>query len=184
MKSDNIQLTLVATGWGLICLALVAFITQRGIAPDSLVLFIPIFCTPVLFRPLAKVMLFFRPAPFVLMKKRYRVWMHLNPWLCVGQPTLSDINTYWQALTGTLSTGLASPRDTLILSSHLLSCRRIKRLVQRFPAGRYRHRTLSRPVSRAERTGLQIDTLLKEWRWYSPSGRCGVLVIRKKDKRQ
>ena len=183
MKSDTVQLTLFATGWGLICLILSALITRRGGAPDTLVLFAIICCTPVLFRPLAKVMLFFRPAPFVLMKNRHRVWLHLNPWLCVGQPGLSDINAYWQALTDTLRTGLASPRDTLILSSHLLSCRRTARLVQRFPTGQYRYRILSRSISRVERTGLQIDTLLKEWRWYSPSGRCGVLVIRKKDKR-
>lgn len=184
MKSDNAQLTLFATGWGVICLTLSAFITRRGIAPDTLVLYAIIFCTPVLFRPLAKVMFFFRPAPFVLMKKRHRVWLHLNPWICVGQPGLRDINAYWQALADTLRTGLTSPRDTLILSSHLLSCRRTARLVQRFPTGQYRYRILSRPVSRAERAGLQIDTFLKEWRWYSPSGRCGVLVIRKKDKRQ
>src|SRR5471030_327267 len=126
----------------------------------------------------------FQATPFVLMKKKHRVWLHLNPWLAVGQPGLRDMNGYWRALTDTLRAGLATPRHTLILSSHLLSPRRTARLLRHFPAEHYRCHTLSRPVGRAERTGLQIDTFLKEWRWYAPSMHCGVLMIRKKDKRQ
>ncbi len=184
MTSYAVPLATIATCWMLICSALTALITGGSFASGSLVVFITLICTPGLFNPLAKVVLFFRPRPFVLMKKRRRVWLHLNPWLAVGQPGLRDMNGYWHALIDTLRAGLATPRHTFILSSHLLSPRRTARLLRHFPAEHYRCHTLSRPVGRAERTGLQIDTFLKEWRWYAPSMHCGVLMIRKKDKRQ
>lgn len=184
MKSDTVQLATIVTCWMLICSALTALITGGRFTSGSLVVFITLCCTPALFNPLAKVVLLFRPRLFVVIKKKRRLWLHLNPWLAVGQPGLREMNGYWRALTDTLRAALKTPRHTVILSSHLLSPRRIARLLRHFPAEHYRCLTLSRPIGRVEKAGLQIDTFLKEWRWYAPSMLCGVLVIRKKDKRE
>ncbi len=183
MKSDRFLLATIASSWLLLCAAITLIITGRGITSGSLVVFGILHFSPLLLNPLSRVMLLFRRSPFVLMKKRHRVWLHLNPWLSVGQPGLRDITHFWDALIHTLSTGLASPGRSLILSSHLLSSRRLARLLRHFPPEHYQYRILGRPLGRAERSGLQLETLLKEWRWYSPSVHCGVLVIRKKDKR-
>lgn len=180
MKSDAVPVATIVTCWMLICSALTALITRGLFTSGSLVVFITLSFTPGLFNPLAKVVFLFRARPFVLIKKRRRIWLHLNPWLAVGQPGIRDMNGYWCALTDTLRTALSTPRHTVILSSHLLSSRRTARLLRYFPAEHYRCHTLSRPVSRLERTGLQIDIFLKEWRWYSPSKQCGVLMICKK----
>jgi hypothetical protein len=130
------------------------------------------------------VMILFRSHPFVLVKRRHRVWLHLNPWLSIGKPRLSDINQYWRALVHTLNDGLAYPGHSLILSSHLLAPRRLNRLLLQFPPELYLYRIMGRSLSRTERAGLQLDTFLKEWRWYSPSVHCGTLVIRKNEKMQ
>ncbi|MMZ41819.1 hypothetical protein D3C81_294130 [compost metagenome] len=184
MKSNAVPLTTLVTCWLMICSALTPLITGGLFTSGSLVVFITLGFTPAMFKPLAKAVLFFRPRPFVLMKKRRRIWLHLNPWLGVGHPGLRDMNGYWRELTDTLRSAMKTNRNTIILSSHLLSPRRIARLLRHFHAEHYHCRTLSRPVSRTERTGLQIDTFLKEWRWYTPSMQCGILVIRKKEKRQ
>lgn len=183
MKSDAVPVAIIITCWMLICSALTTLITSGLFTLGSLIVFITLIGTPSLFNPLAKVVFFLRPYPFVLMKKRRRLWLHLNPWLAVGQPGIRDMKGYWHALSDTLRTAMKMPRHTIILSSHLLSPRRTTRLLRHFPAEHYRCHTLSRPIGHAERTGLQIDTFLKEWRWYTPSMQCGVLVIRKKENR-
>ncbi|WP_193588423.1 hypothetical protein [Yersinia hibernica] len=183
MKSDTACLALIVVGWFFICVVITTTMTKGPLSPDRLVVLSTLFFTPALLKPLSRCMLLFRKPPFVLMKKQHRTWLHLNPWLSTGQPGLRDINRYWRALTDTLSAGLAQPEYTIILSSHLLSSRRTARLLRHFPSEQYWYHALSRPVSRAERSGLQLETLLKEWRWYSPSLYCGVLIIRKKDRR-
>ncbi|MCQ4095009.1 hypothetical protein NOM73_06265 [Erwinia persicina] len=181
MKSDTLCLATVAAGWFFLCAALTSIITKGAISTDKLVVFGVLLLSPSLFKPLSRFIFLFRKRRFVLMKKRNRIWLHLNPWLATGRPGLREINLYWRELAGTLIFSLeAQANPTIILSSHLLSHRRTARLLYFFPDVQYQHRLLNRPVSRAERTGLQLEILLKEWRWFSPSAKRGILVIRKK----
>ncbi len=179
MKSDTLCLATVAAGWFFLCTALTSIITKGAIGTDKLVVFGVLLLSPALFKPLSRFIFLFRKCRFVLMKKKHRTWLHLSPWLTIGQPRLCDINSYWGALIKTIISGLDTPGRTLVMSSHLLSHKRITRLLRHFPVGKYRTRILRRPVSRIERTGLQLEILLKEWRWFSPANRCGILVIRK-----
>ncbi|WP_431022168.1 hypothetical protein [Erwinia rhapontici] len=183
MKSDSFCLSITAAGWFIFCGVTTTVITKGANTPDGLVVLCVLLVSPALLNLLSRLMVIFRRKQFVLMKKRHRLWLHINPWITTGKPGLCDINGYWRALTATLNSGLTSPGHTLVLASHLLSHKRIARLLKYYPAGQYQYRTLSRPVSRVERTGLQIETLLREWRWFSPAMHCGVVVIRKKHRR-
>lgn len=182
MKSDFFCLAITATSWFIFCGMTTTVITKGAVNQDGLMVLCTLFFSPALFSPLSRFMLLFRKKKFVLMRKKSRMWLHLNPWITIGQPGLGDISDYWHALIEALNTGLETSRYTLVLSSHLLSHKRTARLVRCFPAGQYQFRTLRRPVSRVERTGLQVETLLREWRWFSPAMHCGVLVIRKKQR--
>lgn len=180
MKSDFFCLTLTAAGWFIFCGVTTTVITKGAITPSGLVVLCALLVSPALLNPVSRLMVIFRRKQFVLMKKKSRLWLHLNPWITIGQPGLRDINVYWRVLTATVNSGLNSSDHTLVLASHLLSDKRIARLLRHFPAGRYHRRILSRKVSRVERTGLQLETLIREWRWFSPAIHYGVLLIRKK----
>jgi len=184
MKSDSFCLAITAAGWFIFCGVTTIVITKGGITPDALVVLCALLVSPALLNLLSRLMVIFRKKQFVLMKKRHRQWLHLNPWITTGQPGLSDINSYWRTLTETLNSALASHGHTLVLASHLLTHKRTSRLLRHVPSEQYRYRTLSRPISRVERTGLQIETLLREWRWFSPAMYCGVLVIRRRYQRR
>ncbi|WP_456309068.1 hypothetical protein [Serratia proteamaculans] len=181
MKSDSFCLAISGAGWFIFCGITTTIITKGSISPDGLVVLCTLLVSPALLNPLSRLMVLFRRKEFVLRRKRHRMWLHLNPWLITGHPSLRAINSYWRELTEILNSGLNIPGyTTLVLASHLLSHKRTTRLLRHYPVGQYQHRTLSRSVSRVERTGLQIETLLREWRWFSPAVHCGVLVIRKK----
>ncbi|MDR3431422.1 MAG: hypothetical protein P4L95_05855 [Rouxiella aceris] len=180
MKSDTSMLGIIAASWIIICFVITVIITGAVITSGTFVVYCSLLFSPVLFNPLSRLMLLGRKSPFVLVKKRHRAWLHLNPWLSVGHAGLRGISDFWDALVRTLNAGLATSEHAIILSSHLLSARRMARLLRYFPKEHYRYRVLRRPLSLTERTGLQLETLLKEWRLYSPSVRGGVLVIRKK----
>lgn len=184
MKSVTAFIVLTATGWATLCAGLTAAITHTPVSPASGVVWGTLFLLPLLLHPLSRFITLFRKRLFVLQKKKQRRWVHLNPWISTGQPGLSDISRYWSALTDMLHTQLATSSQTLVLSSHLLSSRRITRLKRHFSAKYYQCHILSRPVGSAEHAGLVLETLLKEWRWFTPSPQCGVLLMRKRNKRQ
>ncbi len=180
MKSDRGIVVFIVTGWVVICGVIATIITARPFAPSCLLIQAVLFFSPLLLRPLSSLMRRFRKPVFILLKKRKHTWLHLNPWLCTGHLGLRRHRFFRQALTDTLRMTLDKSPLPVFMSSHLLRPNRIARLRRHFPAGHYRFHVIERPVGRAERIGLRIETFLKEWRGFAPSRYGAVVVIRKR----
>jgi|GEM_PF-1245583 len=176
MTSDRGIVVFIVISWALICGVIATVITSLPLTPPSLLIQAVLFFSPLLLNPLSGLMRRFRKPVFILLKKRGRTWLHLNPWLCTGHLGLRRHRFFRQALTDLLRVTLASSPLPVFMSSHLLRPNRIARLRRHFPAGHYLFHVIERPVGRAERIGLHIETFLKEWRGFTPS-RYGAIVV-------
>jgi len=180
MKNNIGIMALTATCWTGLCAAIATAITSSVFAPQNLFILSIIIFAPLLLKPVSCVMLQFRKPVFVLIKKRGRYWLHLNPWLSTGRPGVRRLSQFWQSLLATLRNSLKNRDFSVVMSSHLLGPNRIARLRRYFPARSYLFHVIKRPIGRTERAGLQIDTWLREWRWFTPSERGAVVVIRRR----
>ncbi len=180
MKTNAGIMALATTCWAALCAAIATTITSSFLTPQSLVILSIIFLAPLLLRLVSCVMLRFRKPVFVLIKKRGRYWLHLNPWLSTGRPGVRRLSQFWQSLLATLRYSLDNRDFSVVMYSHLLGPNRIARLRRYFPARSYLFHVIKRPIGRIERAGLQIDTWLREWRWFTPSERGAVVVIRRR----
>ncbi|CNL80630.1 hypothetical protein [Yersinia aldovae] len=180
MKTSTAVMVFIVAGWLALCGAITASITSFFIAPENLFVLVVLFLSPFLLRPLSCLILLFRKPLFVRKKKSDRIWLHLNPWVSTGQFGIREISQFWFSLIATLKSSLAQSPQPIILSSHLLGSRRIARLRGQFPAEHYRFHAINRAVGRVESAGLQLEILIKEWRWFTPSAQGGIVVIRRR----
>jgi hypothetical protein len=178
MQSDKVIIVFITAGWAVLSGIMATAITSAPWTPPTLLFQTVFFFTPLLLRPLSGLMRLFRRPIFILIKKRRRTWLHLNPWLSTGHLGLQHHRLFWQALTGTLRLTINQSSLPVVMSSHLLGPNRIARLRRHFSAGYYLFHVIKRPVGPAERIGLQVDTFLKEWRWFTPSAYGAVVIIR------
>lgn len=178
MQSDKVIVVFIIAGWALLSGVMATAITSAPLAPPTLLFQTVFFFTPLLLRPLSGLMRLFRRPIFILIKKRRRTWLHLNPWLNTGHLGLWRHRHFWQVLTSTLRLTLNQSPLPVVMSSHLLGPNRIARLRRHFPAGYYFFHVIKRPIGPAERACLQLDTFLKEWRWFTPASHGAVVVIR------
>ncbi|CAL13479.1 putative membrane protein [Yersinia enterocolitica subsp. enterocolitica 8081] len=168
---------LIVIGWLMLCAIITTFITSSFIAPENLFVLVVLFLSPFLLRPLSCLMLRFRKPLFVIKKKPGCIWLHLNPWVSTRQLGVREISQFWFSLITTLKSSLAQSSQPIIMSSHLLGSKRIAKLRRHFPVKRYRFHFIKRPIGRAEHIGLQLEILIKEWRWFTPSTQGGIVVI-------
>lgn len=170
---------LLAASWGAISVIIASFVTL--IQPTQYVyqMTLSIFLAPLSFRPAYHLLCRIKTATFVVHKKK-RQWLHLNPFLSTGNPGVKAINHYWHSLITTASFALSSPGDILCMSSHLLSPGRMAKLKRHFPTDSYHFHTIQRPIPKIEQIGLQVDTFLREWRWFTPAKSGGIVIIRRK----
>ncbi len=180
MKSDRVIMVFIVISWVMVCGLMATIITARPFALPSLLIQAVIGFSPLLLSPLSGLMRQFRKPVFILLKKRGRIWLHLNPWLFTGHLGLRHHRYFRQALADTLRVTLDTSPRPVFMSSHLLRPNRTARLRRHFPAGHYLFHVIERPVGRAERMGLQIETFLKEWREFTPSRYGAIVVIRKR----
>src|SRR5471030_1514309 len=148
MKTNTGIMVLTTTCWAGLCAAIATAITSSFLTPQSLIILSIIFLAPLLLRPVSCVMLRFRKPVFVLIKKRGRYWLHLNPWLSTGQPGVRRLSQFWQSLLATLGLTLDNRSLPVIMSSHLLGPNRIARLRHHFPTRHYLFHVIKRPVGR------------------------------------
>ncbi|MFA3781385.1 MULTISPECIES: hypothetical protein [Yersinia] len=180
MKTNSAVMVLIVTGWLALCAVITTVITSSLIAPENLFIQLALFLSPLLLKPLSCLIFRFRKSLFVLKKKSDQIWLHLNPWACTGQPGIREITQFWLALITTLKSSVAHSSQSIIMSSHLLSSKRIARLRRQFPAEYYRFHSIKRPIGRMESIGLQLEILIKEWRWFTPVTQGAVVVIRRR----
>jgi hypothetical protein len=178
MKSDRGIVVFLIAGWMAICGVIATTITSTPFTTPSLLIQTALSFSPLLLRPLTSLMRLFRKPIFIVVKKQRRYWLHLNPWLNTGHLGLRRLSYFWQALTVTLGLTLEKSSLPVVMSSHLLGPNRIARLRHHFPAGYYLFHVIKRPIGPVERIGLQVDTFLKEWRWFTPSAIGAVVIIR------
>ncbi|WP_186381444.1 hypothetical protein [Yersinia mollaretii] len=180
MRTDKAVVVFIIAGWMALCAVITTFITSSFIAPENLFILIVLFLSPFLLRPLSCLIFLFRKPIFVLKKKSGCIWLHLNPWVSTGQLSVREITEFWFSLIITLKSSLAQSPQPIIMSSHLLSSKRIARLRRQFPAEYYRFHSINRVVGRTEHIGLQLEILIKEWRWFTPSTQASIVVIRRR----
>ncbi|NDL64232.1 hypothetical protein [Acerihabitans arboris] len=180
MKNDTGITALTTVCWAALCAVLATTITSSFFTLQSLLILSILFLAPLLLRPVSCMMSRFRKPVFLLIKKRNRYWLHLNPWLSTGRPSLRCLSLLWQSLLATIRLSLDDSALPVVMSSHLFGPNRIARLRRYFPARHYLFHVIKRPVGRTERVGLQIDTWLREWRWFTPAERGAVVVIRRR----
>lgn len=170
---------LMISGWGAISLLIASVIT--AIKPTLYLqhLAFMIFLSPLSLRPTYCFISRVKVSTFIVYKKQ-RHWLHLNPFLSTGKPGVKAMSHYWRSLVTTALLSLSSSDKSVFMSSHLLSARRMAKLKRHFPAERYLFRAIERPIPKMEQVGLQIDTFLREWRWFKPATSGGIVIVRKK----
>ena len=179
MKLDKIIVAIIAAGWVIFLLILSAFSTPMPLTTSWLIYMTTvILLAHLLIRPLTSFMMLFIGTCFLRKKKKGCYWIHLQPWLKTGHLGLRRLSCLWQELIATLRLTLIDSPRPIVMSSHLLRPNRITRLRHHFPAKHYLFHIIKRPVGRTERVGLQIVTLLNEWRWFTPSVNGAVVIIR------
>ncbi|MCX8956979.1 hypothetical protein EHW66_09505 [Erwinia psidii] len=140
------------------------------------------FALPFLLRPLGMAESLLRPGLTLVSRRRGRAWVHLAPW----QPTVGldapKVSAFWQAVSVSTCVALRH-HDTVIVSSHLLTKARIRRLLGELTdCGQpFRCRVFSVPFTPAARAVMQLEILFRQWRW-RPAFREAwpVMVIRRK----
>src|SRR5476651_2547342 len=148
MKNNIGIMALTATCWTGLCAAIATAITSSVFAPQNLFILSIIIFAPLLLKPVSCVMLRFRKPVFVLIKKRGRYWLHLNPWLSTGRPGVRRLSQFWQSLLATLRLTLDNHSLTVVMSSHLLGPNRIARLRHHFPSRYHLFHVIKRPIGR------------------------------------
>ncbi|MEW5288539.1 hypothetical protein ABW286_04995 [Erwinia papayae] len=121
---------------------------------------------PFLLRPLGIAERLVRPGLTLIGRRRGRVWVHLAPW----QPTVGlkacQVNAFWQAVSVSTCAALRH-NNTVIVSSHLLTTARLRRLQGELTGcGQpFRCRVFSVPFTPAARAVMQLEILFRQWRW-------------------
>jgi len=170
---------LMACCWGGISLLIASVITSINSTLYMQQIAVIFFLAPLSLRPAYRLICRIKTATFVVHKKK-RQSLHLNPFLSTGKPGVKHINQYWRSLITTATLALARSDASLCLSSHLLSSGRMAKLQRHFPADKYLFRAIERPIPKLEQIGLQIDTFLREWRWFTPAKLGGIVIVRRK----
>ncbi|AXY34659.1 hypothetical protein [Yersinia pseudotuberculosis] len=180
MRTNKAVVVFIVAGWATFCALIATAVTSFPIALENLFIQPSLFLSPLLLKPLSCLIWRFRKPVFVLKKKSGCIWLHLNPWVSTGQLGVREITEFWFSLIATLKSSLAQSPQPIIMSSHLLSSKRIARLRRQFPAEYYRFHSINRSVGHTEHIGLQLEILIKEWRWFTPSTQGGIVVIRRR----
>ncbi|EOS93134.1 hypothetical protein LU631_07050 [Erwinia tracheiphila] len=123
---------------------------------------------PFLLRPLGRAERLLRPGLTLVSRRRGRAWVHLAPW----QPTVGleawQVSAFWQAISVSTCAALRH-NDTVIVSSHLLTMARLRRLHGELTdSGQpFQCRVFSVPFTPSARTVMQMEILFRQWRWRS-----------------
>ncbi|MCV9879223.1 hypothetical protein [Brenneria izbisi] len=169
--------------WGIACELVTIAMTDLTERPHSLVvvaLFLPLFFSPLLLRPISIIISSLKTQAFQCNKRQIRYHIHLNPWAKTGGLTMHRLDFYWSGLMTITSTTLEKENAIVVMSSHLLNSWRVARLRQRFPGPDYHFHVIRRTVGVTEAIGLQIEVFLKEWRWFYPATTGSIVVIKRK----
>lgn len=137
---------------------------------------------PFLLRPLGVAERLLRPGLTLVSCRRGRACVHLAPW----HPTVGlkafRVNAFWQAVCVSTCVALRH-NDTVIVSSHLLTTSRVRRLQGGLTdCGQpFRCRVFSVPFTPSARAVMQLEILFRQWRWRSAFRNAWpVMVIRRK----
>lgn len=121
-----------------------------------------------------------RPCILSHHKRKSRTFVHLSP----DQPTVSITSErvvwFWEGVLDSMTEALRRNENTVVIASHLLTPKRIKRIRKHLQPGFYRTHVLHVPFTPGARAVMQLEILLSQWRWRVPSRTVWpVLVIRK-----
>ncbi|MBQ0955611.1 hypothetical protein [Serratia symbiotica] len=138
------------------------------------------FSLPFQLRVLGRAERLFRPSLTLISRRRRRAWVHLAPWQPTTNLTPEQIHAFWCSVNASTYRALAD-NHTVIVSSHLLTGSRVRRLLAHLTenACPVRHRVFNVPFSPAARAVMQLEILFRQWRWRSPARtQWPVMVIR------
>ncbi len=125
-----------------------------------------LFCLPFLLRPVAWAERQFSPKMTLIRCRRHRAWVHLAPWQPTTNLTPERVYHFWQDVNVSTWQTLKK-RQTVIISSHLLTAIRARRLLLFIVESglTVQSRTYHIPFTPAKRALMQLEILFRQWRW-------------------
>ncbi|MHC0025538.1 hypothetical protein [Enterobacter vonholyi] len=168
--------------WLALCGVMSLGVITYGASSELYLVWALLFCLPFLLRPLAWAERQFRPEMTLICYRRRRAWVHLAPWQPTTDLTSERVHHFWQSVN--TSTRLALEKNhTVIISSHLLTCIRARRVLSRIQKSglSVKRRTYRIPFTPGMRALMQLEILFRQWRWRTDFRTdWPVLVIRRK----
>lgn len=125
--------------------------------------------SPFLFRPLDWITRQFFRSPCLLSRKK-RITVHLSPWQPTVGLTPERVIWFWSGVYVAAETALQEGKS-VVIASHLLTPVRAAR-IRRYLSARgptYHCRLTSVPFRDSARAMMQLEILLRQWRWHCPS---------------
>jgi hypothetical protein len=141
-----------------------------------------IFSLPFQLRILGIIERQFRPSLTLISNHRRRAWIHLSPLQPTVGLTAEPVRAFWRSVNTSTCQALNDHR-TVIISSHLLTGHRLRRLLANLTENGYsvRYRVFRVPFTPTARAVMQLEILFRQWHWYSSFRKeWPVMVIRSK----
>ncbi|MBD8127715.1 pili assembly chaperone [Pantoea agglomerans] len=136
--------------------------------------------SPFMLRPLDCVTRQFYRRPCLLSRKK-RITVHLSPWQPTVGLTPERVSWFWSGVYEAAESALQEGK-TVVIASHLLTPVRATRLRAYLTARgwSYHSRLTSVPFRDSARAMMQLEILLRQWRWRCPSrSEWPVMLLRK-----
>lgn len=181
---QNVFFSAIISVW-LLLSGIISLVITGGTRMDGLLLIgLLIALTPFLLRPLNRLQRCFNSSACILRRHKHRTFVHLSPF----QPTVglspARVCWFWQGVNQATVTALKSQQGSVVISSHLLTASRVRRIRAGLPPRHYHSHVISVPFKPLPRAVMQLEILFAQWRWRMPLRTIWpVLVIRKKSLR-
>lgn len=180
MNRQNVTLTLITVSWTGLAGLVGRLITGEGLTFTWGVFSTLVLLSPLAIRGIAPLLWWANPQIWTVRHRRGQIQLHLSPWLYTGNLNRRQIRHIWSALKDTLAVVLEQQPGEIVMSSHLLSPVRLAHLQALVPSTRYLTQIRCTTFAPQARTLLQLDILIREWRWFHPSYQLTTWVIKRK----
>ncbi|WP_446919760.1 hypothetical protein [Klebsiella pneumoniae] len=182
-KMQRQLLLLIVFTWFILCAALSLLITGPGHLAGTACIWIVLVNVPFLLKGINRLHCCLNNRACIVRKHKEgrRLLIHLSPWQATVKLPAQRVTWFWDGLFETLGDALRATESTVVISSHLLTRRRAKRILGALPPDRFHCRLVDVPFTPFARAVLQLEILLTQWHRVNVSRvRWSILIIRKK----
>lgn len=176
-------LLLIVFTWFILCAALSLLITGPGHMAGTACIWIVLVNIPFLLKGINWLHCCLNTRACIVRRHKggRRLLIHLSPCQATVKLPAERVTWFWDGLFETLGDALLATEGTVVISSHLLTRHRVKRILATLPPERFHCRLVDVPFTPFARAVLQLEVLLTQWHRVNVSRvRWPVLIIRKK----